>query len=147
LTEVSSSTPSAGTGRCCARRRQGFNPFLQQPDFGAQLLVIEARRIEARRARRQIAIVSPPIEPDFLRFVQGADEKANPDGEQLDFGQGDLDVSRDDKSLIEHPIEHVDQTCGAGPRELESHEVGTISRRNDGPQYGLARMPLKSLTS
>jgi len=67
----------------------------------------------ARRAGRQIAIVPPPIEPDFLRFVEGADEKTNPDGEELDFGKGDLDVSRDHKPLIEHPVEHVDQSGGA----------------------------------
>ena len=71
-----------------------------------------ARR-RASRTGGQIAIVPPPVQPDFLRFVEGANEKTNPDGEELDFGQGDLDVSRDHKPLIEHPVEHVDQSRGA----------------------------------
>ena len=41
--------------------------------------------IVASGTRRELAIVTPPVEPDFLRFVQGADEKPNTDGEQLDF--------------------------------------------------------------
>ena len=80
-------------------------------------------RGSAHRTRRQIPIVTPPVQPDFLCFVEGTHEEANPDGEQLDFGQRDFDVAGNDQALIEHPIEHIYESGGTmGPWELESHE-------------------------
>ncbi len=84
--------------------------------------------VVARSPGRQVAIVPPPVQTDFLRFVQGADEKTDPDSEQLDFSERHLDVACNDQALVEHPIEHIYESgCAMGPWELESHEFWTIS--------------------
>src|SRR5438093_10662040 len=54
-------------------------------------------------------VVAPPVEPNFLRLIDRAHQQANLDGQQLDVGQRDLDVARDDEPLVEHAIENVDQ--------------------------------------
>src|SRR5215831_2565919 len=57
-------------------------------------------------------IVLPPIEPDLFRLVDRANQQADPDREQLDFREGHLDVTSDHKTLVEHSVEHIDQTRG-----------------------------------
>src|SRR6476659_9972602 len=61
--------------------RQLVNAFAQLANFGAQLVL----RGACGGARRQVPIVAPPVKPDLLGLVERADEKANADGEQLDF--------------------------------------------------------------
>src|SRR5262245_14408278 len=63
-------------------------------------------------AGRQMMIELPPIQPDLLRLVNGANQKADTDCQELDFCQRDLDVARDHEALVEHAIENVNQTCG-----------------------------------
>ena len=55
----------------------------------------------------------PPVEPDLLGFVDRADEETDLNREELDVGEVDLDVADDDKALVEHAIQNVDQTIGA----------------------------------
>ena len=55
----------------------------------------------------------PPIESDLLCLVDRADEKPNLDGEELDIGEVDLDVSNHHQSLVENAVENVDETIGA----------------------------------
>ena len=64
----------------------------------------------ALAARRQVAVVTPPVETDLLRLVQRADEQSDADGEKLDFREGDLDVARDHQPLVQHAIEDVDES-------------------------------------
>jgi hypothetical protein len=72
--------------------------------------------------RRQIAIVPPPIESDFLCLVERTDEQSDPDRQEFDFRQRNLDVARDHKSFVEYPIQYVDKTGGAMMRgNLEGH--------------------------
>jgi hypothetical protein len=53
--------------------------------------------------------VPPPIEPNLLCFVDRADQQANPNGQELDFRQGHLDIPRDHEPFVEHTIEQIDQ--------------------------------------
>jgi hypothetical protein len=66
-----------------------------------------------------VAVVLPPVQTDLLGLVDRADDQANPDREELDLGQRDLDVARDDESLVEDPIEDVDQSAAAPVGRLE----------------------------
>ena len=56
-------------------------------------------------------IVHPPVEANLARLVQRADDQANAYGEQLDFGERDLDISADEQSLIQNPIQDLDESC------------------------------------
>src|SRR5262249_2104026 len=64
-------------------------------------------------ARRKAPIELPPIEAELLGLVQRADEQPDPDGEQLDFGERDLDVSCDHESLVEDTVENLHEPCRA----------------------------------
>src|SRR6185436_13188179 len=107
---------SAGPGRPALRLlptsfdRQGGHLGLQETDLFTQRLVL-ARQPPG--ADRQVRVLAPPIQPDLLRLVDGADQEPDPDGEELDLGQRDADVSGDHETLVEHAVEDVDQTCGA----------------------------------
>jgi hypothetical protein len=61
----------------------------------------------------QPRIVPPPIEANLFGLVDGADEETNLNGEELDVREVDLDVTRDDETLVEHSIEDVDQPVTA----------------------------------
>ena len=63
--------------------------------------------------RAQSRVCPPPVHSDLLCLVNGADEKANLNGEELDVGEIDLDVADHDEALVEHTIEDVDETVGA----------------------------------
>ena len=60
-------------------------------------------------ARRQMPVVLPPVEPDLLRLVDGADHEADADRQQLDFGKRHLDIAGDDQALVEDAVENVDK--------------------------------------
>src|SRR4051812_2355421 len=77
-------------------------------------------------SRREVLIVPPPVEADLLRLVDGADDEAHADGQQLDFGQRHLDVARDHEALVEHAIEHVHETAAVGASWLEFGSHGEV---------------------
>jgi hypothetical protein len=60
-------------------------------------------------ARGEVPVVPPPVETDLLRLVERTDEQPDADGEELDFGEGDLDVPGDYQPLVQHAIEDVDE--------------------------------------
>src|SRR4029450_11434349 len=111
------------TRRRCSRPRRGRSQRLDLPfqlaNLRLQLLVLSCH--PALSTWGQIAVVPPPVEADFLRFVERADEQPNPYGQQLDFRQRSLDISRDHQPFVEHSIEDIDQAGGAMGRELQSH--------------------------
>jgi hypothetical protein len=45
-----------------------------------------------------------------LGFVDRADEQPDPNGQQLDFGERNLDIACDDQPLVEHTVENVYET-------------------------------------
>src|SRR5262249_6594527 len=98
--------------------RQRSDLALEQADLLAQLLVLGGKAI---LPGGQVVVVLPPVQPDFLRFVDRAHDQANPDGEQLDLGQRDLHVARHHQALVEDPVEDVDETAGALNLEVGSH--------------------------
>src|SRR5437870_933098 len=87
-----------------SQRRQ---PSLERAHLLLQLVVFRRQRL---LAWREMMIELPPVEANLLGLVDRADQQANPDREQLDFGQRHLDVTRHDQPLIEHPIEYFNQT-------------------------------------
>src|SRR5437867_10156900 len=108
-------------------RRERSDLALEQPHLAAQLLVLRGQTIAVRG---QVGVVLPPVEADLLRLVDGAHDQTNPDGEQFDFGEGNLDVAGHDQALVENPVEDVDEPTGAAVRELEircSHSGGRSS--------------------
>src|SRR5688572_5853568 len=108
LTAPSFSTRTeAGSSRArpalpSGRRRQRQHPLLQLAQLLAQRQVLLYHLLAAGR---EVPVVLPPVEPDFLRLVDGTDHQADADGQQFHFGQRNLDVAGDDKALVEHPIE------------------------------------------
>src|SRR5207244_2104776 len=73
-------------------RAERADAALEQIHLPSQLLVLHG---ESLLAWREVVVVLPPVEADLLRLVDGADDEANADGEELDLGQGDLDVAGD----------------------------------------------------
>jgi hypothetical protein len=49
----------------------------------------------------------------LLGLVNGANQKTNLNGKELDVGEIDLDVTDDDESLVEHTVEDVDEAVAA----------------------------------
>src|SRR5262249_46636783 len=95
--------------------------------------------------RRQVAIVPPPVQSYLLCFVERAHQKPDTDGEELYLSQGNSNVPGNDEPLVEHAVEHVDQTRPAmmRPRKLKSHESATITRPLKGgqPRGGAGSQP------
>src|ERR1044071_602951 len=85
---------------------QGGYLFLESTDLLAQGFVFER---QTACGDRQVGVVAPPVEADLLGLVDGADEEADADGEQLDLRERDPDVARDHQPLVQDPVEHVDQ--------------------------------------
>jgi hypothetical protein len=71
-------------------------------------------------------VVSPPIQPDLLGLVDRADDQPDANGEQLDFGQRNFDVSGNDKALVEHAVQQIDKTTGMvlAHWQISSHRLG-----------------------
>src|SRR5690606_22845639 len=95
----------------------------------AQLLVLRFQP-GAFRPAGESRIVFPPVEADLLGLVDGADEEPNLDREKLDVGEIHLDIARDHQSLIQNPIENVDQALRAagGDRMEVSQESSCGSK-------------------
>src|SRR4051812_34515053 len=72
--------------RSPARQRRQLS--LERADLLAQLVIFCRQRLFSRR---QMVVVFPPVETDLLRLVDRADEQADPDREQLDFGERNFD--------------------------------------------------------
>src|SRR3982751_5743329 len=83
---------------------QRFDLALEQPHLFAQLILFQ---LDLVTPRREVLVITPPVQADLLRLVDGADDQADADGEQLDLRQRDLDVAGDDEALVEHAVEHV----------------------------------------
>src|SRR5437763_663616 len=103
------------SGRCCSRHRRDRStpchrgePALERPDLLFQLFIL---RRQLLLARREVMVEAPPVETNLLGLVDRADQQADPDRQQLDFRQRHLHVAGDDKALVQHAIEDVDQTC------------------------------------
>ena len=78
---------------------------------------------------RQVPVVLPPIETDFLSLVERADEQPYTDGQKLDFRQGHFDVAGDHQSFVEDSVQHIDKAGGAVVRwKLEGHAEANITQ-------------------
>ena len=72
-------------------------------------------------------IVFPPIKTHLLRLVDGADDQADANGEQLDLGERDLDVSSNHEPFVQHAIENVDEPGVDRPCPSVSDGIGRYS--------------------
>ena len=98
---------------------------LERSHLLPQLVVLGRQRLFAGR---QVVIVLPPIEANLLGFVDRADEQPDPDGQQLDFRERNLDISRDDEPLVEDTVENINQTRGTSVSlcECRRHKFGIL---------------------
>src|SRR5690242_4847870 len=83
---------------------------LQSLQALAQLAVLALEPVAVAVARSealQRRIALPPVDAHLARALDGGDEQAQLDGQQLDVEQVDLDVAGDDDALVEHPLEDV----------------------------------------
>src|SRR4029434_1177764 len=65
------------------------------------------------------------------RFAEQTKQDAEPDPEQLNFCQRHLDIARDHQTLVEHPVQHVDEAGGTMMRrKLKGHARATITYSN-----------------
>ena len=92
-------------GRAAVGRERGHF-LLELPQLLPQLVTL------GRAATRgKVVVVFPPVESDLLRLVDRADDQPDPDREELDLGQGDLDVAGDGQPLVEDAIEDIDEAA------------------------------------
>src|SRR5262245_17098339 len=130
-------TPRRGKA---GRSREGFHAPLQRADLPLEVLVLSGDPAASRSA--EVRVVPPPVQPDLLGLVDGADDEADPDGEKLDLGQRDADVARDQQPLVEDAIEDVDE-AGRGAMRIErnvrSHARPPESRQPSSQRSGLRR--------
>src|SRR5438552_5375709 len=108
-----------GRGRPLA---QGLDAPLQHADLAPELLVLGVEL--SALAPAEVGIAPPPVHPDLLRLVDGADDEPDADGEQLDLGQGDADVSRHQQALVVHAVQHLHEAGGGAvlvERQVRSH--------------------------
>ena len=82
------------SGRPCG----DAEPALQQANLFPKLFVFGRQRL---LARREVMIVFPPIEANLLCLVDRTNQQPNANRQQLDFRERNLNVPRDDESLIE----------------------------------------------
>jgi len=87
----------------------------------------------------------PPVQPDLLGLIDGADQQTDPDGQQLDIRESDTNITRNDQSFIEDAVENVDQirvardggdaihnfqeTTRTLPRKTGNHAQSLLKRR------------------
>jgi hypothetical protein len=62
--------------------------------------------------RAQSRIGLPPVESDLLGLVYRANEKPNLNGEELNVGEVDLDVTNHHQTFVENAVENVDEPIG-----------------------------------
>jgi hypothetical protein len=60
-----------------------------------------------------MGIVLPPVEPYFFRLIDRAHQQPDSDGQQFDVRQGNTHITRDHQSLVENPIQDIDQIRGS----------------------------------
>ena len=118
------------------RARQLLQLTLQAADLLLQLLVFRHQLVAAHR---EMPIVPPPVEANLLGLVDRAHHQADADGQQLDFGDRNLDVAGDHQPLVEDAIENVDEPARAGVADLEGvvrHRFASVVRPpNSGDQF------------
>src|SRR2546421_8578928 len=93
---------------CRGAAGQRLDPALEQPHLLTEAFVLH---LGLAHSRRQVVVVLPPVEPDLLRLVDGADDQPDANGEELDFGERNLDVARDHEAFVEDAIEHIHETA------------------------------------
>src|SRR5581483_10902426 len=72
----------------------------------------------------------PPVQADLLGLVNGADQQANADGEQFNIGERNTDIAGDYQTLVQHPVENVNNVGRASERWCSFHWfLGTCWRR------------------
>src|SRR6187551_18840 len=97
-----------------ARRALGRRGKLLQALFDTLETTLEvARKKRARLYRCQPRVMAPPVQPNLLRLVDGADEQPHLNGEQLDVREVDLDVTGNHQPFVQHAIENLDQSVTA----------------------------------
>jgi hypothetical protein len=57
--------------------------------------------------------MTPPVQPDLLRFVDRAHEQANLNREQLDVREVDLDVTGYHQPFVQDAVEDLDKPMSA----------------------------------
>src|SRR5690606_14472973 len=93
-------------------RPQAIEPVLELLQLRAQLAVLFQQPV-GLSGNGKGRIELPPVQPDRLGLVNGTDQQANLDGQKLDVGEVDLDVSGNDQPLVQDPIQDVDQPLGS----------------------------------
>jgi hypothetical protein len=53
-------------------------------------------------------IVLPPVEADLLGLIHRAHQEAYADGQQLDIGERNPDITRNYQPFIKNPIQDID---------------------------------------
>src|SRR5919107_3286757 len=78
-------------GRAARRAFRARGRFVELPDLalegGDALAQLGVLGLGDGRARRQVRVVAPPVEADLLGLVDGADEEADLQRQQLDVRQ------------------------------------------------------------
>src|SRR5688572_31445570 len=119
---------------CATARRPGQRrqPAFHQSQLFTQLEVLLHHLLTAGR---QMAVVLPPVEANGLRLVDRANHETDADGEQLDFRERHLDISRHDETFVQDAVEDVHQPgvstartgCQVGRHAVE--EMGPLITR------------------
>src|ERR1051325_11189933 len=73
--------------------------------------LLELAAASAAVGERRVRL--PPVDAHLAGLVDGGDEEAQLDVEELDVEQVDRDVARDHDSLVEHALEDVGQALTA----------------------------------
>jgi hypothetical protein len=69
--------------------------------------------------------VAPPVQPDLLGLVDGRDQQAHPQAEDLGAVDHQPHVPDQHDARVQHPLEHVGQVgVGLLGRDLEGGEHG-----------------------
>src|SRR3954462_15293936 len=111
-------TSSAIAGGRCSLAAADPELALYALETLAQLAVLALQIAVGRLARPealQRGIALPPVDAHLSSALDGCDQQAQLDGQQLDVEQVDLDVAGDDDALVEHALEDVGQV-GLGLR-------------------------------
>src|SRR5207248_11733122 len=82
---------------------------LERPDSIAQVFALRRQRL---LARREVVVGHPPVQTDLLRLVDGTDQEANANRQELDFRERKPDIAGHDEALVENPIEDLNESGG-----------------------------------
>ena len=78
----------------------------------------------------QIRIKTPPVQPDLLCLVDRTDKQADPNRQQFNVRQRDANVTRDDQTFVQHPVQYVEQIGGTRNRGYTIHRQKSANERN-----------------